>query len=117
MAYTCQASESLRGGGGSRNVPASTDSFVDNQVKCFKQRTRTVTIYFCNTSDLSTNLSTTEHHFFSTPDLLFLTETWVSEATEADVILFPLILFFSKFQPKVGCCAYARNFLLACSHT
>src|ERR1700755_729713 len=58
-------------------------------------------INFCNIRGLFSNLHFVEHHLsFSRPHLLFLTETQVSECSDANPTLFPPTVSILNFQPK-----------------
>ncbi|MPC21610.1 hypothetical protein E2C01_014600 [Portunus trituberculatus] len=53
----------------------------------------------------------TKHHLSSTKpaDLLFLTETQLSEATDSSPYSVPSYFLYPHFRSKAGCCVYVRN--------
>jgi hypothetical protein len=67
-------------------------------------------INFCNIRGLQSNLQSVEHHLSSSkPQILFLTETQVSEGSDSNLYSISSYCMYPKFSSKGGCCAYVRN--------
>ncbi|MPC97664.1 hypothetical protein E2C01_092988 [Portunus trituberculatus] len=108
MGTPIKASESPSGEG-TKNLPRS-DTFLDNDPKCFDTSLNFLYINFCNIRSLRSNFQSVEHHLSSTkPHLLFLTEIQLSEATDSSPFSVPSYFLYSHFHSKAGCCVYVRN--------
>ena len=88
---------------------------VADPAKCPRPRPSFLTVNFCNIRGLSSNFPSVEHHLSSAnPDLLFLTETQVSEATSSNPFSVSSYYLYPNFKAKGGCCVYVHN-NLTCS--
>ena len=88
---------------------------VDDPAKCPRPRPSFLTVNFCNIRGLSSNFPSVEHHLSSAkPDLLFLTETQVSETTSSNPFSVSSYYLYPNFKAKSGCCVYVHS-NLTCS--
>ena len=93
-------------GGGTINAPVDGPT-PDGSGGC---RDTSLNLSFCNIRGLSSNFASVEHHLSSAkPDLLFLTETQLGEATDSRPYSVPSYFLYTNFKAKGGCCVYVRN--------
>ncbi|MPC51265.1 hypothetical protein E2C01_045111 [Portunus trituberculatus] len=108
MATPNPASESPYGEG-TRHVPWS-DCLLGGDAICLDTSLGFFFINFCNIRGLRSNFQSVKHHLSSTkPNLLFLTETQLSEATDSSPFSVPSYFLYPHFRSKAGCCVYVRN--------
>ena len=82
--------------------------------RCSDSR-RSLRLQYCNIRGLLSNFLPVEHHLgTSKPDLLFLSETQVSESSDSSSFSVPYYHLYTNFQYKRGCCVYVHD-KLTCS--